>query len=373
MSLTRQLFVILVLAALGGGGWWHFQSQASGGAGDAAGGARRGGGATLVEASPARLGVVAQEIETVGTLLARQSVEITSKASGQVEAVLFEAGRRVAAGDPLVRLDAAIERANLAEAKALRDDAKGQFERARQLVASRAVTEARLDELRAALAVAEARVEAAETRLADRVVRAPFAGVVGLAEVDVGARVNDDKVLTRLDDTAVVDLEARIMEPFFGLIRRGQPATATGAAFPGETFRGEVAAIDTRVDPVARSFRVRVALPNPDGRLVPGLFMVGRITVDERADAVLVPEEAVVPEGRQTIVFRVRDGIAERVSVTLGQRRVGEVEVLEGLSAGDLVVTAGVQRVRDGRPVEVRKPAPPPVSQGPGLSGKSAG
>jgi membrane fusion protein, multidrug efflux system len=155
--------------------------------------------------------------------------------------------------------------------------------------------------------------------------------VVGLREVDVGARVTDTTVLTRLDDLPVIELEFQVPELYFGAIRQGQPVDATSTAFPDTVFSGEVAAIDTRIDAVSRSFRVRAELPNPDARLPGGLFMLARITLRTRPDAILIPEQAVMAEGRSTFVYRIAgtptEPRAERVEIRLGQRRVGEVEV----------------------------------------------
>jgi membrane fusion protein (multidrug efflux system) len=361
VSLLRQLLIILVLSVGAAGAWWYYSNAAAGPAAPGRTGGPDPRGVT-VEVAEARRGLIAEDIEAVGTLLASRSIEVTAKSSGQIEAILFEPGQRVAQGDVLVRLDSTIEAAKLDEARAQLANARSQLERARQLLGNRTIAQARVDDLEAAFAAARARAAAAEQRLRDRVVHAPYAGVVGFREVDTGARVTDDTVLTRLDDIAVVELEVRIPEVFYGLVRRGQPVGATAAAFPGETFRGAVAAIDTRIDPVARSFRVRANLPNPEGRLAPGLFMVARITLAERPEAILIPEEAVFAEGRASYVYRIRNDRAERVAVTLGQRRIGEVEVLAGLEAGDAVVTAGLQRLRPGVPVQIRGAAAGPVT-----------
>lgn len=359
MSVVRQIMIVLLLLAGAAGGWWVYQSAGTGAPLPGAGGEAVG---ILVEVEEVRLGTIADDIEAIGTLLASQSVEITAKSAGQVEQILFHAGQRVERGDVLVRLDSNIETADLDEAKALMEDARQQLQRARQLLATRAVAQARVDELETAFAAARARVAAAEQRLADRVVTAPFAGIVGIREVDPGARVTDDTVLTTLDDVAEMALEVRIPEVFFGAVRRGQEVRAATAAFPNEEFAGAIAVIDSRIDPVARSFRARATLPNSDGRLVPGLFMVARITLAERPDAILIPEQAVVAEGGATYVYRVRDDRAQRVPVTLGLRRIGEVEVISGLAPGDIVVTAGLQRLRDGQPVRVRSAGTGPVT-----------
>lgn len=349
MTLLRQFLIIAVVALAGGGAWWFFVGATESGPPQAGPKPQP----VLVDAVPVRVGEVAEAIEAVGTTRARQSVDLRSTVTGRVAEIRFLTGQRVPAGQPLVRLDSAIEEANLAEARALRDDAGSQLERARQLVASRAVSPARVDELEAQHRVAQARLAVAERRLAERVVVAPFDGVVGLREVDVGARVTADTVLTRLDDLSVVELEFQVPELFFGRVRRGQSVEAISAALPDGRFKGTVSTIDTRIDPASRVFRVRAELPNPDGLLPGGLFMVAQVILAARSDVLIIPEQAVVPEGRSTYVFRIKDGRAERVEVRLGLRRVGEVEVAAGLALGDMVAVSGLQRLRDGAAVRL--------------------
>ena len=358
MSIVRQIVAILVLAIIAGAIWYLTAQTAGSQIGDDDQVER----AVPVDLAEARAGVITQYVEAVGTLRARQSIEIKANASGQIADIRFEAGEQVEKGQILVTLDREIEEANAAEARAMLQDAEAQYERARQLLPNRTVAQAQVDALNAAFAVARARLAAAERRLRDRQIRAPFAGVVGLREVDLGARINEDTVVTTLDDLSAVELEFSVPGIFYGQVQRGQTVTATTASFPDRVFEGRIASIDTRIDPVARSFRVRAELPNPDNELPAGLFMVVRVTLGSRPDAVIIPEEAVMAEGRSTYVFRVRDGRAKRIEVELGQRQVGEVEVLQGLRAGDSVVVAGLQRLRDGMAVRARQSRVVPTS-----------
>ncbi|KJB97396.1 efflux RND transporter periplasmic adaptor subunit [Skermanella aerolata] len=364
MTMVRQIVIVVALIAAAGAMWWFFaSSQEEGGATEA----RSSPSAVKVEVAEARLGEIAEVIEAVGTTRPIQSIDVIADASGRIDEILFETGQRVEQGQPLVRLDRGIQEANLAGAEAELADIRVQLERARQLVTSRAVSEARVDELEAAFLAAEARVAAERQRLRDRTTNAPFSGVVGLREGDVGARITDTTVLTRLDDLSVIELEFQVPERFFGAIRLGQTVKATSTAFPDTVFAGQVAAIDTRIDAVSRSFRVRAELPNSDAGLPGGLFMLARITLTTRPDAVLIPEESVMAEGRTTFVYRIAgtpaEPKAERIEIRIGQRRVGEVEVVEGLAAGDRVVTAGLQRLRSGAPVRLSEPPGNPPSQ----------
>jgi membrane fusion protein (multidrug efflux system) len=275
--------------------------------------------------------------------------------SGRVVEILFQAGDAVARGAALVRLDDDIERADLAEAEALLREKELALERARTLRSTAAVSQATIDQLVAERATAQARVDRAARRLADRVVAAPFAGTVGLRRVDVGARVDDDTVLTTLDDLDAMEVAFALPERLFGQIAPGQAVRARSAAFPDRVFTGAIETLDSRIDAGTRSFAVRAILPNPDRALPAGMFMHLELVVASRM-ALVVPEEAVVVTGDRAFVFAVADGRAMRTEVELGQREVGRVEIVRGLEAGVLVVVEGVQRVRDGVPVEVEAP-----------------
>jgi membrane fusion protein (multidrug efflux system) len=200
-----------------------------------------------------------------------------------------------------------------------------------------------------------AAVDGARRRLADRTVRAPFRGVLGLTSVDLGARVDDETVLTTIDDLSEVEIQFSLPEMVYGQVRIGQEVQAGAAAFSDRTFDGDVVAIDSRIDATSRAFRARARLPNPERLLPAGMFVHLVLELDARR-GVTVPEEAIAVEGGASFVFVVADGKAERRRVTLGKRTVGRVEIADGVAVGDQVVVAGLQSLRDGSPVEVRAP-----------------
>jgi membrane fusion protein, multidrug efflux system len=351
---TQVGIAVVLMAMLGAGGFLYHRSQADGEAEAAVGG---GPDAVPVEIAAAEADTLRERIEAVGTTLARQAVDIVSLSSGRIAEIAFSPGERVEAGEVLVRLDDEAERAGVAEAEAALREAELALERAKKLRTNNTVAQATVDELQAAYLGASARVDAARKRLADRTVKAPFTGVAGIRRVDLGARVDDDTVLTTFDDLAEIEIEFSVPEMFFGQIRPGQPVSATSTAFPGRAFSGRIATIDTRIGQISRAFRVRAVLPNPDLVLPAGMFMHVEVVLEERP-AVLIPEEAVVAEGDRTFVFTVQDDKAERRPVRLGQRQAGTVEVLDGIVAGEPVVRTGVQRLRDGAAVSVaRQPA----------------
>ncbi|MGI9499835.1 MAG: efflux RND transporter periplasmic adaptor subunit, partial [Geminicoccaceae bacterium] len=282
---------------------------------------------------------------------ARQSVDITPAASGRVLSISFTPGSQVEKGSTLLQLDDVAERADVAEAEAERRQAALALDRARALVAKKSISQSTVDELEATFAAAEARVDRVKKQLAERRIEAPFAGRVGLKQVDVGARVDDETVITTLDDLAAVEVEFGVPEIFFSEVSAGQKVTATSAAFGARVFDGIIETVDSRIDRVSRSFQVRATIPNDDLALPTGMFMLVELTLTERL-AVTVPEEAVVVSGDEAQLFVVEDGKAMKRKVVLGQRELGLVEIVDGIEAGELTIVRGIQKVRPG--VEVR-------------------
>ncbi|MEO0750741.1 MAG: efflux RND transporter periplasmic adaptor subunit [Pseudomonadota bacterium] len=307
---------------------------------------------TTVELATATMQSMAQTVEAVGTTRARQSVEIVPEADGRVVELLFSPGQSVNRGDVLVRLDDTIERADLAEARARVTEREQSLTRVEQLIGSAAVSQATLEDTTARLAEARAQLDRAEQRFANRTITAPFSGIVGLPEIDPGAWTGEGQMITTLDDLSDVEVEFSLPETLFSQVHIGQHLSAQSAAFPGQSFDGQIAAIDSRIDAVSRSFRTRAIIPNPDSVLPAGMFMSLTLTLSE-ADVVVVPEEAVLFQAAETYVFVAAEGIATRLRVTTGQRHDGMVEVTDGLAAGAEIIVRGLQRVKDGKPVRV--------------------
>lgn len=292
-------------------------------------------------------------VEALGDARANEAVDIRAEITARISAIRFEEGQQVAAGDVLVELEDSEPLADLAAARAALVDSESQFRRSSELYRTQAVSESQLQQLEARRDADRATVAAAEARLADTVVRAPFAGRVGLRRVSAGSLVSPDTVITTLDDTQRIKVDFNVPEVYLALLEPGLPITVTSVSWPGEVFEGEVTGVDTRVDRVSRTIAVRGILPNPDGRLRPGMFL--NVTLFRQdAVALMVPEQALVPERSEQFVFRVDENdIAHQVRVRTGRRRPGEVEILEGLQPGDRVVVEGTQKARDGEPVRV--------------------
>ena len=287
------------------------------------------------------------EVEALGTTRAREAVQVTPRISSVITEIRFDEGDTVAAGEVLVELDNAEERAALGEAEARVIDSRAQFRRARELLATNTVSESQVQQLEATMNADEARLRAAEARFEQTLVRAPFAGRIGLRQVSPGSLVSPGTVITTLDDLSRMRLDFTVPETFLGLLEPGLEISAESAAFEGRVFNGRVSTIDTRVDPVTRAVTIRAELPNDDGLLKPGMFLTVRLAGQTRA-RVVIPEAALVPEGARQHVFLVRDERSWRTPVVVGRRLVGEVEILDGVKAGDTVVVEGTQKVANG-------------------------
>jgi membrane fusion protein (multidrug efflux system) len=308
-------------------------------------------GPVVVVTAAARVEPLGVDIEAVGTTLANESVQLTSKASNTITAIRFAEGSEVARGAVLVEMQDAEEQAALAEAQAALVDSQNQYNRSRDLLARQALSVAELDQLEATLKANQARVAAAQARLDDTVIRAPFSGRTGFRQVSVGSYVGAGTLITTLDDTSVIKLDFTVPETFLFMIRRGLPVTALSDGLPNRTFNGVVTNMDARVDPVTRTIAVRAELANKDDALRQGMFMTVLLKGEESA-ALLVPEEAIVPEQGRTYVFVVHDKSVERREVHIGKRRPGDVEIVSGLAKDERVVIEGTQHVRDGTAVE---------------------
>jgi membrane fusion protein, multidrug efflux system len=309
--------------------------------------------ATAVIVAAAYSGRFEDRVEALGTLRASESVTLSATLTETVSAIHFDDGDRVEAGQVLVEMTSAEEHALLVEAQSTLAEANRQYRRVESLAAQGTAAKSLLDERRREWETARARLAGIEARLGDRIIRAPFAGVVGLRQVSVGTLVTPGDLISTLDDDATMKLDFAVPSVFLGTLRPGLAISATSAAFPERRFTGSVAAIDSRVDPVTRAVTVRAALPNPERLLKPGMLMQVVLSKDPR-DAVIIPEKALMPLGdRQYVLVVGADAKVERREIRIGTRRAGEVELLEGMVAGERVVTDGTLKLRPGDPVRI--------------------
>lgn len=314
-------------------------------------GASPGGGMPVpVVSQRVELQAVTRELKALGTARANEAVEITAKTSNIVSAIRFRDGERVAKGAVLVELDSAQVRADLAAAQAALTESNSQYQRANELLPTQSLSKSQFDQIVATRAANAARVDAARARLEDTVIRAPFAGRMGLRRVSVGSLISPGAVITTLDDTSVIKVDFAIPESNLTSLRPGLPVTVTSTAYPGRSFAGKVASLDSRIDATSRSVLVRAEFPNADGALKPGMFLNVELRRDER-QGLVVPEESLVPEQNRQFVYVVTGGMAEKREVRTGLRRPGSVEILDGLRAGERIVVEGTVKLREGGPV----------------------
>lgn len=310
---------------------------------------------TPVVVAPVRQAEFAERLEAIGTARANESITITAQVTETVRQVNFEDGMMVDQGDVLVELTDTEENAELLEARIALDEAEKQLRRVANLVQRNLTSQAELDEQRAERDRLKAQVEVIEARLADRLIRAPFSGVLGFREVSPGALITPGNEITTLDDTSIIKLDFPIPEAFLATLEIGQDVIARSVSYPGRTFQGRVTSIDSRVDSVTRAVTVRAALPNPDGLLKPGKLLTVELIKDRR-QSLMIPEEALVPLRNQQFVFVVNDDdTVARVEVDIGRRRPGSVEVLNGLSEQQQVVIEGTNRIGPGSPVTIQE------------------
>ncbi|MBF0392277.1 MAG: efflux RND transporter periplasmic adaptor subunit, partial [Alphaproteobacteria bacterium] len=273
--------------------------------------------------------------------------------AGRVARIEFDEGQAVRQGQLLVSLDDTVAAAEVKEAEAQLALSETNANRAEKLFRQNAGTERSRDEAAAQVRVDRARLDVARAQLAKTRILAPFDGVVGLRKVSVGAYVLPGADIANLENIQTLKVDFRVPEVFLAAVRPGQALQVTADAFPKEAFEGRVYAIDPLIDEAGRSILLRARVDNAAGALRPGLFVRVALVVDEVLDALVVPEEALVPRGRETVVFRVIDGKAQPTPVETGRRRDGVVEIVKGVAAGDKVVTAGHMKLRPGAPVAV--------------------
>jgi membrane fusion protein (multidrug efflux system) len=318
----------------------------------AANGARSWNSAPKVVAEPVVMKKLVDEIQALGTAQANESIEIQPRIASLIDRILFEEGEIVEAGQPLVELESSEIVAGLALAEAALSESRSLYERNKSLSSSQAVSASTLEQLLAKVNTDEALVQAARARLANTRILAPFAGRIGLRRESPGSFVDTSTIITTLDDVSTIKLDFSVPETFLTVIREGMRIQANTIVYPGRVFDGTVASIDTRLDPVSRAVRVRAIMPNTDGALKPGMFL----TVDlqrDRGEVLVAPEQSIVPEGSQQFVFVVNDGKVEKRDVTIGRRIPGFVVISEGLSEGEMVITEGTGKVRDGGDIEL--------------------
>lgn len=289
----------------------------------------------------------------VGSLQANESVTIRPEISGRIARMGFEEGQQVEHGALLFELDDSVYVAQVAEAKARLSLSTRNAQRAEELFARQLISPSDRDTALAAREVDMAALNLARAQAAKTVIQAPFAGRAGLRQAAIGDYVNPGQDLVVIEDLARIKLEFRLPELALPEVREGQAVQVELDAYPNQRFDATLYALDSRVTSDTRSIGARAVLDNADGRLRPGLFARVTLVVERKADALLIPEQAILSRGASAFVFLVEQGRANEREIRIGQRRNGEAEVLSGLMAGQQIVISGLQRLSDGAPVQV--------------------
>ena len=346
--------------AVGIAGVWY---GSSGGMGSSAAGGRAGsvtgigmGGrgaaaAILVVTEPARMDNLYDVVETLGTAQANQSLVLTAKVTATVRRVNFQDGEYVQAGTVLIELTNEEEEALLAEARANLEDAENQQRRLENLADRGLSAESELDIARSRTAASAARLDTVLAGLRDRLIQAPFTGLLGFRDVSPGTLVTPATPITTFDDISLIKLDFAIPETFLLIMQPGAVIFANTASWGDRLFEGEVRTVNSHIDPVTRAFVVRAHIRNDDGALHPGMLLTVRVVTQQRR-GLIVPESAVLQSGSRSYVYVVgAEDIARQQDIEIASRQFGLAEIRTGLVAGDRVVTEGLIKLRDGVPV----------------------
>lgn len=313
-------------------------------------------GPVSVITAPATLKPFSDQVEALGTTKANETIAVTADTSEKIASIHFDDGQAVHKGDLLVTLDKDEEEAQLRSAEAQLSEAESAYNRAKNLQDSSALSKGTLQERLAALKQSEASVEAIRARLAKLSITAPFDGQLGLREVSVGALVQPGDKITTLDDLSQIKVDFDVPAVHLSALKPGLNIIGKVDAFGDREFRGEVKTVNTQIDPVTRTVRVRAVLPNADLLLKPGLLMTINLLVDER-ESLLIPEEGLVKRGNKNFVyvFVTEDGktVARQKEITIGSRKPGDVEVLSGLTNGEQIITHGISKISEGAEITI--------------------
>lgn len=370
------VIAVVGIAVASGAAWWYQHRTPSSpasvtigsGAGSApvaAAGAHR---PVTVEVSRVTLTKLTDDAQSVGSLRSRQGVVLRPEVSGRITQLNFRDGERVRKGQLLVQLDDQLAQAQVKQSQAELAIAQANHKRNQELLAQNFVSQRSLDESAANLEVAQAKLALAQATAARLRIVAPFDGIAGIRNVNVGDYLKDGTDIVNLEDIDTVYVDYRLPERYQTQVRPGQRALVELDALPGRRFEARVQAVDPLIDANGRSIGVRASIANHQLLLRPGMFARVTTVFGVREQARVIPEEAIVPQGGKQYVIKLVPGadqgslVSQRVEVKVGIRRPGQVEILDGLAAGDTVVTAGQQRLqRDGSPVkvlELNRPAP---------------
>jgi membrane fusion protein (multidrug efflux system) len=338
-----------LLVALGCGAFFLLQPPAAAEATAAPASARP---PMPVEVTEVEIASADSEISVVGNLQSNESVVISAEIAGRIERIDFAEGKEIIRGKSLVILNSSVLKAQFDQAEASRALSETNYRRAEALLKDKAIAQRERDEAYAHWQLDEASGRLAKAQLDKTIIVAPFSGTLGLRQVSQGDYVLPGQALVNLEDISKLKVEFRIPEKFSAQVKVGQNVRLQSNAFAGRDFEGVVYAIDPQVEEATRSLVIRALLENEGGVLRPGQFVKVALAVATRAEALFIPEQALITQPKSSFVFTVVDGAAQMVPVETGMRRKGWIEVTAGLAIGDVVVTGGHQKIGPGSPVQ---------------------
>ncbi len=312
----------------------------------------------VVEATRVSVVKLPQALGAVGSLRSDETVIVRPEVAGRVSQIQFREGERVTKGQVLVKLDDSVQQADLDRARANLTLSKTKHERSIDLRNKGFISSQALEEAENNWKVAQADSELMSARSSKTAIRAPFAGTIGLRLISVGDYVKEGQDMVNLESLDPLKVDFRVPELAMSLVKDGQTLQVTLDALPDKAYDGKVIAINPLIDANGRSIVIRAQVPNRDGRLRPGMFARVRLFTSGEKDTLVVPEESLFPVGEDKFVYKVVDGKATRQKIDIGQRREGKVEVVNGLTPEDMVVTAGIIKLREGVAVTIAKSAP---------------
>ena len=352
----------------GGSGGAPGASAGAGGPGGGRGGRGMPSQVTLVAVTPH---VFTDTLDVLGVAKGRQSVTLSAATTQLVSKVLFTPGQHVAMGQVLVELKSTEQDAGLAQSQAKMVQAEREYQRWKTLADKGFASKAAVDQYEAAMLSAKADVSAARARQSDRLIRAPFSGVVGLSDIAPGAVINPGAAIVTLDDLSAIRVDFQVPDRFLASVHQGQAVTASVDSFPGLEVHGVIARLDTRIDERTRALTARAEFPNPSQALKPGMMLHVGIAKGTKT-GLSAPETAVSVQGDNAFVYAASKAgkkmVADQRVVVTGVRQEGLVEIKEGVAAGDMIVADGLNKVQPGQPIRPAgkgKPGAPMGSGGP--------
>jgi membrane fusion protein (multidrug efflux system) len=352
-----RIIAVVIVALAGCGSKDEQGAAAKPAAAPAAAPAKPGG--LPVKAVPVKVDTVLSEVSAVGSLLAAESVVIRPEVAGRVTDLPFKEGQTVQKGAKLLTIDSTELEAALTGSRARLKTEQVKLDRARDLLKQNYISQEAVDNAIGAVSVANAKVREDEAKLAKTVIYAPFHGALGLRLISPGAYVKAGDDVVRLENMDFLKMDFRVPEIYVSKLKTQQAVSVRTDAFMNQVFEGHIYALEPNIDEKTRTLLVRAEIPNKEGKLRPGMFGRVNVLLEKRPNALIIPEQAIWPQGRDSFVYRVVDGVAALTKIEIGNRSPGEVEVIQGLKANDMVITDGQMKIKDGAPVTVMPSAPP--------------